>query len=526
MVEKMINVSVVVPAYNPGHYLHRCAESLVGQTMPAEDVEVIFVDDGSTDATPAYLDALARDHPQVRVIHQANSGWPGQPRNVGIAAARGTYVFFCDADDWLAPDALADLYAFAVANSSDVVLPKMAGVRRTVPHHVFTRTVGSTSLADGPVMESLTPHKLFRRAFLEQHHIRFPEGRRRLEDHHFVVTAYLLADVISIYADHTCYTHIRRADEGNLTSGRVDWDGYFANLAEVVDVVERLTEPGPLRDRVFRRWLQTEMVARLSGRRYLDLAPEEASQLFRAASGVAAAHFGPGVVDLLAPVLRPVANALREGDEDRVRRQAEALARWKSRAELLQAAWAGPVLRLSGSVSQHEDRRGTASDDPPDVRFLALFGGARDPEVLALGRRRLTLSLVERARGEQWRIPATLHGSGLHQTFTADVDLRKAAGGAPLPPGSWELSAHFTVLGLGSRVGVRVVAERAGSLGSTRASLPELEARLLHIDRAVSLDVVPRGGGPARWLSRVPVALRWRARRTVRRVRAAAGMGR
>src|SRR4051812_3421389 len=211
----MVKVSVVVPVYNPGRYLHRCAESLLGQTLPADEYEVLFVDDGSTDDSPRYLDHLAAQHPQVRVIHQENSGWPGKPRNVGLAAATGTYVFFCDADDWLAPDALADLYQFAVSHSSDVVLPKMAGARRTVPHHVFTRTVGSTSLADGPLMESLTPHKLFRRSFLGDHGILFPEGRRRLEDHYFVVTAYLLADVVSIYADHTCYTHIRREDEGN-----------------------------------------------------------------------------------------------------------------------------------------------------------------------------------------------------------------------------------------------------------------------------------------------------------------------
>jgi glycosyltransferase involved in cell wall biosynthesis len=521
----VIKVSVVVPVYNPGRYLHRCAESVLDQTLPVDEREVVFVDDGSTDGSPSYLDGLAADHPHVRVIHQENSGWPGGPRNVGLAAARGVYVFFCDADDWLAPDALADLYAFAAANSSDVVLPKMAGVRRPVPHHVFTKTVGATSLADGPLMESLTAHKLFRRAFLEEHGIRFPEGRRRLEDHHFVVTAYLLAKVVSIYAEHTCYTHVRREDEGNLTSGAVDWEGYFTNLAEAVGVVEHHTEPGPFRDRVLRRWLQTEMVARLSGQRYLDLAPDEATQLFRAASRVAAQHFGPGVVELLAPVLRPVARALRSGDEERVRRQAESVAAWRTRAELLQAAWDGPVLRLSGGLAQHENRRGAEAADPPEVRFLALFDAGVDPEVVALGRRTLALTLTEPSRGEQWRVPARLHGGGLQGTFTADVDLRTAAAGAPLGLGTWELSAHFTVLGLGSRVRVRVVKERMSSLRGARSSLPETEARVLQTDRAVSLHVARRENAPVRWVRRVHGAVRWRTRRVLRRVRAV-GLGR
>ena len=523
---------MVVPVYDAGPYLDRCVRSLLDQTLPPEELELVFVDDGSTDGSGDQLDAVARDHAQVRVVHQENSGWPGRPRNVGLAAARGTYVFFCDADDWLAPDALADLWAFATESSSDVVLPKMAGVRRTVPHHVFARTVASTSLADGPLMESLTAHKLFRRAFLEEHRIRFPEGRRRLEDHLFVVTAYLLADVVSIYAEHTCYTHTRREDEGNLTSGPVDWDGYFANLAESVEVVERHLEPGPLRDRVLRRWLQTEMVARLSGQRYLGLDPDEGARLFTAASRLTRAHFGPGVVALLPQGLRPVARALLDGDAERVRRQAESVVAWKSRAELLQADWSGPVLRLSGSVDQHEDPRAHRPEDQdragpgdlPEVRFWTLFGDDRDQP--ALRGRALSVTLTERGRGEQWHVPGTLHGSGLTGTFTADVDLRTVAGGRPLSSGTWDLAAHFKVLGVGGRVRVRVVEERAGSLGVARTSLPAVEARVLHTARAVSVEVLPRATAPARWARsglrgvgrRLPPGARRRLRQLVRQV--------
>ena len=112
------------------------------------------------------------------------------------------------------------------------------------------------------------------------------------------------------------------------------------------------------------------MVGRLSGRRYLALAPDGGVAVCSdAASRVAARHFGPGVVDLLAPVLRPVADALRQGDETAVRRQAEAVAAWTTRAELLQASWAGSVLRLSGMVEQVENG-GANPDAPPEVRFL------------------------------------------------------------------------------------------------------------------------------------------------------------
>src|SRR3954469_22599959 len=83
-------------------------ESLLGQTLA--DCELVFVDDGSTDETPARLDALAAAHPQVRVEHIENSGWPGRPRNVGLELATGEFVFFADNDDWLGREALERMY--------------------------------------------------------------------------------------------------------------------------------------------------------------------------------------------------------------------------------------------------------------------------------------------------------------------------------------------------------------------------------------------------------------------------------
>ena len=103
-------VTVVVPVYNPGEDIRRGVDSLLSQTMPGGELEVVFVDDGSTDETPALLDRLADEHAHIRVIHQQNSGWPGQPRNVGMDAAAGTYVMFMDSDDALGVEAMQRMY--------------------------------------------------------------------------------------------------------------------------------------------------------------------------------------------------------------------------------------------------------------------------------------------------------------------------------------------------------------------------------------------------------------------------------
>lgn len=345
-----VKVSVVVPVYNPGVYVEDCIASLLRQSLSPDAYEVIFVDDGSTDDTPARLDALAATDPRVSVVHQANSGWPGKPRNVGIAAARGEYVMFVDNDDHLGDEALERMYDYGVANGADVVVGKMAGKGRGVPVELFRRNHPRATVADTPLIDSLTPHKMFRRAFLDDIGLRFPEGRRRLEDHVFVTEAYLRASNVSVLSDYVCYYHVRRDDASNAGFQRFDPGGYFKNLREALDVVERYTEPGPLRDRLLRRWLRVEMVERMRGRRFLALPADYRRELFEEIHQVVVERFGPGVAAGLQPTQQVVAALIAADRYDDV----EAFAEWEAGIALTavpeHVAWEDGTLRVGFSA--------------------------------------------------------------------------------------------------------------------------------------------------------------------------------
>jgi poly(ribitol-phosphate) beta-N-acetylglucosaminyltransferase len=309
-----VRVSVVVPVYNPGPHFDDLLASLLRQSLPATEFEVLFCDDGSDAATRQRLAVATAGHPHLKVLQLEHSGWPGRPRNAGIDAAAGRYLFFCDHDDRFADEGLERLCDYADAHGSDVVFGKVVGVGRELRLGTFQRDVPRAVLGVDPLLDLLTPHKLFRTAFVREHGIRFPEGRVRLEDHMFVMQAYFAARVISILAHHPCYYWTVRQDRPSASAGLIDPEPYFGFLRGVLDLVEAGCGPGERLDRLLPHWYGLKVLERV-GPVLLDYPAAHRTALLETLHPLVAERF-PARIDAYLPFPLRLRSALLRAGRD------------------------------------------------------------------------------------------------------------------------------------------------------------------------------------------------------------------
>lgn len=198
----MIKVSVVIPVYNVEEYLRRCVDSVLAQTL--SDLEIILVDDGSPDQSPAICDEYAQADARIRVIHKTNGGL-ASARNAGMRIAQGEYLFFLDSDDWLEPDGLAKLCDVAGTYRVDFVRYRAIrtgwpGLEENAPcrveevrelseglydearmiREVYPRLLATRQLTMGAIVGAWG--SLYDRAFLREHELWFDEDIRFSED--------------------------------------------------------------------------------------------------------------------------------------------------------------------------------------------------------------------------------------------------------------------------------------------------------------------------------------------------------
>lgn len=179
----MDRISVIVPVYNVERYIERCIESLLNQTYI--NLEIILVDDGSTDKSPEICDLYSKKFENLKVIHKENGG-QSSARNMGLTVSTGSYIGFVDSDDWVSPIMFEYLYKILIESDSDIsdIMGFYAEkpVELEQPNEELKIYEGKNILLNylySGIAESVGQYavwrKLYRRELFES--IRFEEGR-------------------------------------------------------------------------------------------------------------------------------------------------------------------------------------------------------------------------------------------------------------------------------------------------------------------------------------------------------------
>jgi CDP-glycerol glycerophosphotransferase len=239
----MTDVSVIVIVYNDADRLPAAVRSALDQSH--RDVEVVIVDDASTDATAEVADGLAAAEDRVRVIRRAeNSGGCGAPRNDGIAASRGRYLMFLDSDDTLDRHACRNLVAVAEEHDADLVsgccwrVHPDKGEEHAWYRGVYRERGVYSSVREHPdlLYDTLSTNKLYRRDFLDRENLRFVE-RLHYEDLLFSTQAYLAARQIAIIP-HRVYNWMiyENAETLSITNQRAE----LRNFSDRLEIFRRI----------------------------------------------------------------------------------------------------------------------------------------------------------------------------------------------------------------------------------------------------------------------------------------------
>ncbi len=239
---------MVVPIYDVEDYLVSCLESIAAQTFT--DLDVVLVDDGSTDRSGELADEFAAGHENWRVVHVENGGL-GRARNIGLDEAQAPYVTFVDSDDVVPGDAYELMMHAIEGSGSDIV---SGGVLRydgahTRPSGLHRRAVPETRMAThvrampSLLYDTTAWNKIFRRQFLLDHGLRFPEGVY-YEDIPLTVPAHFLARSVDLIEEPVYLWRERQTAEQSITQRRAESRNLVDRMAAVSSVNAFLERTG------------------------------------------------------------------------------------------------------------------------------------------------------------------------------------------------------------------------------------------------------------------------------------------
>lgn len=274
-----IKVSVIVPVYNTIHPLERCIRSIIMQTL--SEIELIIVDDGSTDGSGEVADAYAQKDPRIRVIHQDNAG-VDTARNTGIAAAKGEYIAFIDSDDYADERLYEVLYHAIEESKADVVSCSMYRVwehkkvlvesqDRIIDLHENPRAAVIDRLVFGDYKFRMSVWgKLYKKSLLDRYDIWY--WGKRMGDALFNIKVLMAADKVQVLSAPLYYYHKR---PGSITTTTVSDPLYPLRHVSMIKQIQDFGNQYGILDRIeemlpqyYLRFLKSAMISVEKGDTY------------------------------------------------------------------------------------------------------------------------------------------------------------------------------------------------------------------------------------------------------------------
>jgi glycosyltransferase involved in cell wall biosynthesis len=246
-----ISISVIIPFFNAGPYLRRCLDSVFRQEMT--DIEIICVNDGSTDDSLEIAEEYAARFRNMKIITQENRGL-SNARNRGMEAACGEYIIFADADDHFEPRVMGSLLSLCREHGLDMLDFRVTVVTGEISRRMYPEMTATTGVSAGRAYftEFIRRHgkqpflsawsHMYRREFLEKNRFSFIDGRK-YEDLVFTANAYLAAGAV-MYTDIAVYNYIQV--RGSITTSGIS-PAHISDIQFMALETGRLSEASGIR---------------------------------------------------------------------------------------------------------------------------------------------------------------------------------------------------------------------------------------------------------------------------------------
>ena len=237
----MAEISVIIPVYNVAAYLPRCLDSVLAQTF--RDIEILCINDYSTDGSLRVLEQYAKQDRRIKIFSNKENIGGALSRNVGLDNATGEYVYFIDSDDWIEPDYLEKMLSAIETAKTEVVLNLNILQETAQGTALYTQHNISHLADDGEFLNrwniiANTPcllwARLYKRSFLEEHHLRLSGVRTTCDDYIFHYISHIYTDKTFVFMGPAYHYRIHQESITGQAKKDKWWDIQFIRAYDVI----------------------------------------------------------------------------------------------------------------------------------------------------------------------------------------------------------------------------------------------------------------------------------------------------